>query len=108
MGRHAVPAGPQLRRHHPWRWELWPRLTRFRTWRGSGGACIDGTNNGCDRAIGWWIKAILRIDATAECTSFRTMRGYKRPKSMLSVSRPIAFCGHRLHTGGVDLAQRVA
>jgi transposase-like protein len=58
------------------RWELWPRLTRYRSWRGTGGARVDGTNNGCERAIGWWIKAILRIDATAPCgaTSARNRR----------------------------------
>jgi len=49
------------------RWELWPRLTRYRTWRGTGGERIDGTNNGCEWAIGWWIKSILRIAATAPC-----------------------------------------
>lgn len=79
------------------RWELWPRLTRYRSWWGSGGERVDGTNNGCERAIGWWIKE-----------RYRTMRGYKRPQSVLNVSRLIAFCGNRLYTGGVDLAQLVA
>jgi hypothetical protein len=28
------------------RWNLWPRLTRYRIWRGPGGERVDGTNNG--------------------------------------------------------------
>jgi hypothetical protein len=49
---------------------LWPRLTRYRTWRGPQGETLDGTNNGSERAIGRWIKE-----------RYRTMRGYKCPKS---------------------------
>ena len=49
------------------RWNLWSRLTRYRTWRGADGETVDGTNNGAERAIGWWIKE-----------RYRTMRGYKR------------------------------
>ena len=49
------------------RWELWRLLTFYRTWRGPEGETIDGTNNGAERAIGWWIKE-----------RYRTMRGYKR------------------------------
>ena len=79
------------------RWELWPRLTTYRWWRGSGGERVDGTNNACERAIGWWIKE-----------RYRTMRGYKRVKSALNVSRLIAFCGNRLDRGGVDLAELIA
>jgi hypothetical protein len=33
---------------------------------------MDGTNNGSERAIGWWIKE-----------RYRTMRGYKRPRQPL-------------------------
>jgi len=47
---------------------VWPLLTRYRTWRGPNGETIDGTNNACERRIGWWIKE-----------RYRTMRGYKRP-----------------------------
>jgi transposase-like protein len=79
------------------RWELWPRLTRYRDWRGADGEQIDGTNNSCERAIGWWVKE-----------RYRTMRGYKRKRSALNVSRLIAFCGNRLDRGGVDLAPLVA
>jgi hypothetical protein len=61
------------------RWNLWRRLTRYRHWQGPNGETIDGTNNGCERAIGWWVKE-----------RHRTMRGYKRPKSAVNVSRLLA------------------
>jgi hypothetical protein len=35
------------------RWNLWPRLTRNRAWSGPDGETLDGTNNACERAIGW-------------------------------------------------------
>ena len=75
------------------RWNLWPRLTRYRTWQGPDGETLDGTNNGSERAIGWWIKE-----------RYRTMRGYKRPKSAVNVSRLLAWCGNHLNRGGADLA----
>jgi len=79
------------------RWNVWPLLTRYRTWRGPHGETIDGTNNACERGIGWWIKE-----------RYRTMRGYKRVKSAVNVSRLLAFCGNFLGRGGLDLAQIVA
>jgi len=79
------------------RWNLWPLLTRYRTWRGPHGETIDGTNNACERGIGWWIKE-----------RYRTMRGYKRPQSAVNVSRLLAFCGNFLGRGGLDLALLVA
>ena len=75
------------------RWNLWRPLTRYRTWQGPGGETIDGTNNGCERAIGWWVKE-----------RYRTMRGYKRTKSAVNVSRLLAWCGNHLNKGGADLA----
>jgi len=75
------------------RWNLWPRLTRYRTWQGPDGETLDGTNNGSERAIGWWVKE-----------RYRTMRGYKRPKSAVNVSRLLAWCGNHLNSGGADLA----
>ena len=75
------------------RWSLWRRLTRYRTWQGPNGETLDGTNNGCERAIGWWVKE-----------RYRTMRGYKRPKSAVNVSRLLAWCGNHLGRGGADLA----
>jgi hypothetical protein len=53
------------------RWNLWPRLTNYRTWQGANGEMLDGTNNGSERAIGWWIKG-----------RYRTVRGYKRRNSV--------------------------
>ena len=79
------------------RWSLWRRLTRYRTWLGPNGETVDGTNNGCERAIGWWIKE-----------RYRTMRGYKRPKSAVNVSRLLAWCGNHLDRGGADLSILVA
>jgi hypothetical protein len=79
------------------RWDLWPRLTRYRTWQGPQGETVDGTNNGCERAIGWWIKE-----------RYRTMRGYKRPKSAVNISRLLAWAGNHLDKGGADLALLIA
>jgi hypothetical protein len=39
---------------------LWSRLTRYRKWRGPHDEQLDGTNNACERAIGWWIKERYR------------------------------------------------
>ena len=79
------------------RWNLWSRLTCYRTWRGPQGQTVDGTNNGCERGIGWWIKE-----------RYRTMRGYKRPQSAIQVSRLLAWCGNHLQRGGADLAPLLA
>jgi transposase-like protein len=79
------------------RWNLWRPLTRYRTWQGPQGERVDGTNNGCERAIGWWVKE-----------RYRTMRGYKRRKSAVNVSRLLAWCGNHLERGGADLALLMA
>lgn len=79
------------------RWNLWPRLTYYRTWKDKEGKPIlDGTNNANERAIGWWVKE-----------RYRSMRGYKREQSVLNVSRLIAFCGNHL-SKGLDLASIIA
>lgn len=71
------------------RWNLWPRLTFYRTWKDEDGNLIlDGTNNACERSIGWWIKE-----------RYRSMRGYKRAQSALEISRLIAFAGNHLARG---------
>jgi hypothetical protein len=75
------------------RWNLWGRLTRYRTWRGPKGEQLDGTNNACERGIGWWVKE-----------RYRPMRGYKRVQSAVNVSRLLAWCGNHLDRGGADLA----
>lgn len=69
------------------RWNLWHRLTRSRTWQGPTGETLDGTNNACERAIGWWIQE-----------RSRTMRGYKVPEHAVRVSRLLAWCGTFLTT----------
>jgi transposase-like protein len=79
------------------RWNLWPRLTYYRTWKDKEGKpFLDGTNNADERAIGWWVKE-----------RYRTMRGYKRIQSVLNVSRLIAHCGNHL-SKGLDLASIIA
>lgn len=79
------------------RWNLWPRLTFYRTWKDKyGNVNLDGTNNHCERSIGWWVKE-----------RYRTMRGYKREQSALNVSRLIAFAGNHL-SRGLDLAGLIA
>jgi hypothetical protein len=102
---HAAPPGAEEKASTAYRlrllfldrWNLWSRLTRYRTWRGPDGETIDGTNNGSERAIGWWIKE-----------RYRTMRGYKRTKSAVNVSRLLAWCGNYLDRGGADLSLLVA
>lgn len=79
------------------RWNLWPRLTFYRTWRDADDhEILDGTNNDCERAIGWWIKE-----------RYRSMRGYKQTDSALGVSRLIACAGNHL-TRGLRLADLMA
>lgn len=79
------------------RWNLWGRLTFYRHWHDSRGRELDGTNNATERAIGWWVKE-----------RYRTMRGYKRERSVLNVSRLIAWAGNHLAIGGANLATVVA
>jgi len=79
------------------RWNLWPRLTFYHTWKDAyGNRLIDGTNNDCERAIGWWVKE-----------RYRSMRGYKRTRSVLNVSRLIAHAGNHLQLG-LNLADLMA
>ncbi len=75
------------------RWNLWSRLTRYRKWCGPHEEQLDGTNNACERAIGWWIKE-----------RYRSMRGYKVPENAVRVSRLLAWCGNFLNSGGANLA----
>jgi hypothetical protein len=56
-------------------WDNWARLTLYLRWHGDDDERIDGTNNACERAIGWGVKE-----------RYRSMRGYKRQQSMLNVS----------------------
>jgi len=59
-------------------------------WRGPDGQQLDGTNNATERVIGWWIKE-----------RYRTMRIYKRPQSVLNVSRLIAHLGSNSDTAAL-------
>ena len=71
------------------RWNLWPRLTFYRTWKDElDNEILDGTNNHCERAIGWWVKE-----------RYRSMRSYKQEQSALGISRLIAFAGNHLRRG---------
>lgn len=79
------------------RWNLWGRLTRYRTWEATSGERLDGTNNACERAIGWWVTE-----------RSRSMRGSKRPLSVLHVSRLIAAMGTALAGPGFALAEVVS
>jgi transposase-like protein len=79
------------------RWNLWPRLTFYRNWKDEyGNEILDGTNNHCERAIGWWIKE-----------RYRSMRGYKQAQSALGISRLIALAGNHL-VRGLPLADLLA
>lgn len=85
----------RLRRLFADRAKLWSRLTSYRKWNEKHGPQqqLDGTNNACERAIGWWIKE-----------RYRSMRGYKVPANAVGVSRLLAWCGNFLNRGGADLA----
>ena len=56
---------------------------------------LDGTNNACERLIGWWIKE-----------RYRTMRGYKRTESIRNVVTLTARIG--AYPGYYDLTELVA
>ncbi len=75
------------------RWNLWPRLTFYHTWKDQDGKPIlDGTNNSTERTIGWWVKE-----------RYRTMRGYKREHSALNVSRLIDCLLRQSSCAGLEL-----
>ncbi len=73
-------------------WNLWSRLSRYRNWRVPNLEQLDGTNNACERATDWWIKE-----------RYRSMRGYKRERSAVNVSRLLAWCGNQLGGGAALL-----
>jgi hypothetical protein len=71
------------------RWNLWPRLTIYRTWKDlDGHPIMEGTNNADERAIGWWVKE-----------RYRPKHGYKLEKPALNVCWLIAFCGDQFSKG---------
>lgn len=56
---------------------------------------MDGTNNSCERLIGWWIKE-----------RYRSMRGYKREESIRNVATLTALIG--ACSGEFDMASLIA
>lgn len=95
----AVPVPDSGARHSVWYrmrmavtrlWERWRKLTLDQRRED-----LDGTNNACERLIGWWIKE-----------RYRTMRGYKRPESIRNVVTLTARIG--ASRGYYDLAELVA
>ncbi len=68
-------------------WDRWSRLTLDQR-RDD----LDGTNNSSERLIGWWIKE-----------RYRTMRGYKRTKSIKNVVTLTARMGVR--SGRYDMTE---
>ena len=92
----ATPAPQKGQRHTVWYrtrmlvtrlWDHWLNLTLDQR-RGD----LDGTNNSCERVIGWWIKE-----------RYRTMRGYKRPESIRNVVTLTARMGAR--SGQYDMME---
>ena len=65
----------RMRNHILHLWDNWRRLTCYRTVRYSEDLKVDETNNCSERAIGWNVKE-----------RYRTMRGYKRKRSILNVT----------------------
>jgi len=68
------------------RWTLWSRLTRYRKWRGPHDEQLDGTNNACERAIGWWVKE-----------RYRSMRGDIGPCQCPARQSPARLVRHLSH-----------
>jgi hypothetical protein len=69
---------------------------------------IDGTNNHCERSIGWWIKERYRsTHALHQTQCGACARGYKREQSVFNVSRLITFAGSHF-ARGLNLADLIA
>jgi transposase-like protein len=92
----AAPTPKKGQRHTVWYrtrmlvtrlWKRWPNLTLDQR-RDD----LDGTNNSCERLIGWWIKE-----------RYRTMRGYKRPESIRNVVTLTARMGAK--SGQYDMTE---
>jgi len=65
----------RMRNHILHLWENWKRLTCYCTLKYTEGLEVDATNNCSERVIGWAVKE-----------RYRTMRGYKRKRSILNVT----------------------
>lgn len=95
----GVPQPPSGERHGVWYrmrmlvtrlWERWRKFTLDQR-RDD----LDGTNNACERLIGWWIKE-----------RYRMMRGYKRAESIKNVVTLTARMGVR--SGHYDMTELFA
>ena len=95
----GVPKPPVGVRHSVWYrmrmlitrlWEWWRKFTLDQR-----RADVPGTNNACERLIGWWIKE-----------RYRTMRGYKRAASIKNVVTLTARMGVR--SGHYDMTELYA
>ncbi len=92
----AAPKPPPKHKHSVWYrmrmlvtrlWNRWNRITLDQS-RDD----LDGTNNSCERVIGWWIKE-----------RYRMMRGYKREESVRNMVTLTARMGAR--SGTYDMAE---
>ena len=92
----VVPKPPVGERHSVWYrmrmlvtrlWEWWRKFTLDQR-----RADVPGTNNACERLIGWWIKE-----------RYRPMRGYKRADSIKNVVTLTARMGVR--SGHYDMTE---
>lgn len=82
----AAPTPKAKQKHSIWYrmkrliWRLWTRWERITL--AEHHEQLDGTNNACERLIGWWIKE-----------RYRTMRGYKRTLSIRNVVAVTSLLG---------------
>lgn len=82
----AAPSPKPKQKHSIWYrmkrliWRLWTRWERITLNQLHDN--LDGTNNACERLIGWWIKE-----------RYRTMRGYKRTLSIRNVVAVTSLLG---------------
>lgn len=85
-GYKAAPTPKPKQKHSIWYrmkrliWRLWTRWERITL--DEHFEQLDGTNNACERLIGWWIKE-----------RYRTMRGYKRTLSIRNVVAVTSLMG---------------
>ncbi len=75
--------------------ENWSRLALYQSWRSEQNEKLDGTNNVTEQVIGQCVKE-----------RYRTMRGYKRPQSILNVSSLIGWA--RAKGPDYDLSELVS
>jgi transposase-like protein len=85
----------RMRNHILHLWDNWRRLTCYRTLKHTEGLEVDETNNCSEQAIGWTVKE-----------RYRTMRGYKRKRSILNVTGLTAWL--RDQRPGYDMSPLLA